>query len=368
MSRDDDFYIPERESRTRRPAVAAQAEEDVDNELDSRVVDLDTDEESSFLRAQKRIPVRRGALPKKTANRLKQVSIALLLLGVVAAALATAYFYGTGSWRFRIDSSDNIEVAGTQNVTHGQVMEIVGGDIGRNIFFVPLADRKKQLEEIPWVESATVMRLLPNHLRIEIHERTPIGFVRIGSKVSLIDASGVVLELPPHSAAKYSFPVIAGMEESDPLSTRAARMKIYGELVHDLDSEGAHYSSSISEVDLSDPEDVKITVADPEGAVLIHLGSSQFLERYKIYLAHIEDWRQQFKKVESVDLRYDHQVIVNPETSSNRERTDSTTGNATQTQASSNTAPRNTAPRSTKPKPVAAPHPAAGNAHNKRHH
>jgi cell division protein FtsQ len=138
--------------------------------------------------------------------------------------------------------------------------------------------------------------------------------------------------------------------------------------VHDLDSEGAHYSSSISEVDLSDPEDVKITVADSEGAVLIHLGSSQFLERYKIYLAHIEDWRQQFKKVESVDLRYDHQVIVNPETSSNRERTDSTTGNATQTQASSNTAPRNTAPMSTKPKPVAAPHPAAGNAHNKRHH
>jgi len=355
MPRDDDFYIPERESRTRRPAVAAREEEDVDSELDSRVVDLENDEESAFLRGQKRIPVRRGALPRKTASRLKQASIGLLIAGSLGAALATAYFYGTGSWRFRVDSSDNIEVTGTQNVSHGQVMEIMGGDIGRNIFFIPLADRKKQLEEIPWVESATVMRLLPNRLKIELHERTPVAFVRIGSKVSLMDSSGVVLELPPHSSARYSFPVITGMQDSDPLSTRAARMKIYGELVRDLDSEGAHYSSSISEVDLSDPEDVKITVADSENAVLIHLGSSRYLERYKIYLAHVEEWRQQFSKLESVDLRYDRQVIVNPDTAGNREHADSTTGNTS------------TAPRNTAPKPVAAQH-AARSAHNKRRH
>ena len=69
----------------------------------------------------------------------------------------------------------------------------------------------------------------------------------------------------------------------------------------------------MSEVDLSDPEDVKVTVDDPQGAVLIHLGSSDFLNRYKIYLAHAADWRQQFTKLESVDLRFDGQVIVNPD-------------------------------------------------------
>src|SRR5215471_8733850 len=155
MPRDDDFYIPERESRSRRPAVAAREEENVDNELDSRVVNLENDEESAFLRGQKRIPVRRSALPKKTANRLKQVSIGLLIASSLAGAFSAAYYYGTGSGRFRLDSSDNIEVTATQNVTHDQVMEIfyTGGDIGRNIFFVPLPERKQQLEEIPWVES-----------------------------------------------------------------------------------------------------------------------------------------------------------------------------------------------------------------------
>jgi cell division protein FtsQ len=47
--------------------------------------------------------------------------------------------------------------------------------------------------------------------------------------------------------------------------------------------------------------------------VLVHLGSSNYLERYKIYVAHVQEWRQQFSKLESVDLRYDRQIIVNPD-------------------------------------------------------
>ena len=52
------------------------------------------------------------------------------------------------------------------NVTRAQVLEVMGGDIGRNIFFVPLAQRQEQLEQIPWVESASVMRFVPNRLRV----------------------------------------------------------------------------------------------------------------------------------------------------------------------------------------------------------
>ena len=107
--------------------------------------------------------------------------------------------------------------------------------------------------------------------------------------------------------------MIVGIGNSEPLSTRAARMKIYAQLVRDLDSGGSNYSRDLSEVDLSDPEDVKVTVADPNGEVLVHLGSSDYLERFKVYVAHIQEWRQQFQKVRSVDLRYDRQVIVNPD-------------------------------------------------------
>src|SRR5207248_3715959 len=105
------------------------------------------------------------------------------------------------------------------------------------------------------------------------------------SKNSLIDPGGVLMD---HSSKKkYSFPVIVGMNSGEPLSTRAARMKIYNELVRQLDSGGAHYSQDLSEVDLSDPEDVKVVTNDPEGEVLVHLGSSNYLDRFKVYVAHL---------------------------------------------------------------------------------
>ena len=53
--------------------------------------------------------------------------------------------------------------------------------------------------------------------------------------------------------------------------------------------------------------------ADSNGEVLVHLGSGNYLQRYKTYVTHVQQWRQQFEKLESVDLRYDGQIIVNPD-------------------------------------------------------
>ena len=287
---------------------STSAREELD---DARLVDLDVAEESPFLRGQKRVSARRGSLPKKTANRLIWACMALGLLGLASLATIVLYNYGERSWRFRIESSDNIEVIGIENVTKAQIMEVMGADIGRNTFFVPLTQQKAQLEQIPWVESASVMRFVPNRLKVEIHERTPIAFARVGPRIFLIDAVGTLMELPQKH--KYSFPVILGMNPGEPLSTRVPRMKAYNELVQQLDSGGARYSQDLSEVDLSDLDNLKVRVNDPQGDVLVELGSSDYLKRYKTYVSHVQEWRQQFQKLESVNLRYDNQVIVNPD-------------------------------------------------------
>jgi len=290
------------------PPSAPPAREELD---DARLVDLDVAEESPFLRGQKRVSARRSSLPKKTASRLLWVSIALAILCVGAIAATGLYHYGEHSWRFRIESSDDIAVTGMQNVTKPQIMEVMGADIGRNIFFVPLTQQKAQLEQIPWVESASVMRFVPNRLKVEIHERTPVAFARVGPHITLIDAGGTLMELPQKH--KYSFPVILGMNPGEPLSTRLPRMKAYNELVRELDSGGARYSQDLSEVDLSDLDNLKVRVNDPAGDVLVELGASEYLKRYKTYVSHVQEWRQQFQKLESVNLRYDNQVIVNPD-------------------------------------------------------
>ena len=119
--------------------------------------------------------------------------------------------------------------------------------------------------------------------------------------------------------------MIRGITDTEPLSSRAAAMKIYNRLVSELggndsDSEasgssngGTNYVKQLSEVDLSDPENVKVTANDPGGTMVVHLGAQDFLPRYKLYVSHIAEWRQQFQNVQSVDLRYEGQVVVNPD-------------------------------------------------------
>lgn len=298
-------------ARTIKPPRAASS-----RAADPDFIDLDQEEEAQFLRTERRVSVRRAGLPKKAARQLKIALLIGAVCVVVGSAAVAAYGYGIHSWRFRIESSDNVELSGVHNAARAHVMQVAAADIGRNVFSVPLEERKRQLEQIPWVESATVMRLLPNRLAVEIHERTPVAFVQIGSRISLVDANGVVMGVPANRQTKYSFPVIHGIAETEPLSSRAAAMKIYNRLAGELDSggeDGPRYTRQLSEVDLSDPEDVKVQADEGGGTVLIHLGAQGFLDRYKLYLAHIAEWRQQFPNIQSVDLRYQGQVIVNPD-------------------------------------------------------
>jgi len=306
----DDAQFKEVDDPTR-VEVASDRDHELASEFDPESSLADTSPENQFRRAERRIAVRRGALPKKTASRIRVALIAIVLLSMAAVAYGSAYRYGTRSWRFRVESSDDISVSGLGKVTRSQVMEVLGADIGRNVFFIPLEQRKKQLENIPWIESATVMRLLPNRIAVQIQERTPVAFAQINNRIELVDAGGVIMELPRKT--HYSFPVVLGLNDSDPISRRAAQMKIYSRLISELDAGGTHYSNDLSEVGLDDPDDVKATVADPAGAVLVHLGNDQFLERFRIYLSHVGGWRQQFQSLESVDLRYEGQIIVNPD-------------------------------------------------------
>jgi cell division protein FtsQ len=326
-STDNDSKVSSRARSSADRRAIAMDDDDSELLINREDLDLDLDgEEAQFLRTNKRVPVRRNAIPKKAASQLKIAGVIAAVVVACGGLSAWAYSYGMTSWRFRIQSSDAVEIQGVKNASRAHVMEVAGADIGRNVFFVPLDERKKQLEQIPWVQEATVMRLLPNRIAVTIHERTPVAFAQIGSRISLIDANGVVMGLPADRKTKYSFPVIRGITDTEPLSSRAAAMKIYNRLVSELggndgDSSesssgpngGTNYVKQLSEVDLSDPENVKVTANDPGGTMVVHLGKEDFLPRYKLYVSHIAEWRQQFQNVQSVDLRYEGQVIVNPD-------------------------------------------------------
>ena len=218
--------------------------------------------------------------------------------------------------RFRIAGAANIEATGLTEVSRRDMLPVFGEDIGRNVFFVPLDQRRKQLEAIPWVERATVMRVLPDQIRVSVVERKPVAFTRLGTgaaqQVGLVDPNGVLLSMPASAMAQhhYSFPVVTGVDRGDPAVSRKARMAVFLRMMGDLDSTGQHYSDQISEVDLTDPEDARVLMPEQGTDILAHFGEDHFLERYQRYKAHIAEWRQQYPHLAAVDLRYDQQVVL----------------------------------------------------------
>ena len=235
--------------------------------------------------------------PASTAGRVLLLLVALVVLSGFAASAYLLKSYLDRDARFRIA---------------GAMLPVFGEDIGRNILFVPLSERRRQLEQLPWVERATVMRLLPDQIRVSVVERRPVAFVRMGQQIGLVDASGVLLTMPAAMMAQrhYSFPVVTGFDAHDPIASRKARMAVYQRLLAELDSNGQQLSEQISEIDLTDPADAKVLMPEQGGDILAHFGEDQFLERYQRYKAHIGEWRQQYPKLAAVDLRYEQQVVL----------------------------------------------------------
>ncbi|HEX4038349.1 MAG TPA: FtsQ-type POTRA domain-containing protein [Acidobacteriaceae bacterium] len=317
----------------------------------------EADEDEPFLRARRRVPVRRGLLPAWTKSRWGKGIFAALVLAVagslIAATVAVRSFLRHDP-RFFIPSAASIQFTGNNQLTRSELLPVFGSDIGRNLFLVPLAERRQQLEQIPWVERASVMRVLPNQIRAAVVERTPVAFVLVYGHIELADAAGVLLEMTPQqmSAKRYSFPVVSGISPEDPPSVRAARMHLYQSFLADLDSSGEHISARLSQVDLSDPEDVRATVPLDGSEVLLYFGQQDFLARWHNFQTHVAEWQQQYPHLASIDLRYEREVVLQMSPSA---------------AANGGTAPASNSPDA-HPAPTATRHPPAAHRPPLAHH
>jgi cell division protein FtsQ len=251
-------------------------------------------------------------LLRSVGGRILLGVVLVLALGVVAVAVAGVRYFLLHDERFLMTTSSDIQITGNEHLTRAQILSVFGADLERNLFRVSLAERRADLERLPWVQHATVMRLLPNQIRVKITERVPVAFVRQGTQIGLVDGSGVLLDMPPEAAGdpKYSFPVLTGLLASDPLSTRAARMEIYKRFMAELDSTNEHLTRNLSEVDVSNPEDVKAVVTTGGSDILVHFGDEEFLNRYHEFQEHVAEWKTQYPKLASADMRYEGQIVL----------------------------------------------------------
>jgi len=107
---------------------------------------------------------------------------------------------------FRISS---VTVNGRKQLTQDEVLA-AGGVNGRSsLLFLDAAGVRDSLKADPWVADATVLKLYPGALQIDITERRPFALWQEDGKLSVIADDGVVLE--PYVTRRFaSLPLVVG--------------------------------------------------------------------------------------------------------------------------------------------------------------
>ena len=286
-------------------------------EPDYLPTDALAEDEPKYLRRQKPVEIRKRKFSRKAwplYRRILAGGIAALSVGFVLYEAASYLLYSPS---VLLQSADQIEIQGNRFVPPEAIAEKFSADMGRSVVRVPLTERRDAIETLPWVEEAHVQRVLPNRIRVEIAERTPVAFLRTGSDLSLVDAKGVILDRP--ADGEFRFPVVGGIGESMPREERAQRMNLYVQFMKGIETVQPGADDRVSEADLSDAADLRVTLtglgAASGGAqpILVHFGDSDFGNRYHLLAENIDQWRASAGSVDSVDLRFARQVVVNPE-------------------------------------------------------
>ena len=275
-------------------------------------------DEPKYLRRQKPVEIRRKKFGGKNLSLYRTIFFWGMILALCAVILYIAGDFLLHSPKVLLLKPEQVEVSGNHIVTREAVLAPFYKDRGRSVLRIPLDDRRSQIEQISWVETASVQRILPNRIRVEISERTPIAFVRNGSELALIDEFGVMLDRP--KGEDLHFPIVTGLSDNMAREERQKRMRAYQDFMKDADLVRPDSSDHVSEVDLGTPRDLRVVMAGLPGvnssqAVTLHFGSTDFTAKYRMLVDNFSQWQSSAGCVQSVDLQYARQVVLNPDSS-----------------------------------------------------
>ena len=247
---------------------------------------------------------------KSGGGSRRRLWLALVALAVVTASAAWA---GASLRRFALNDPqftlsrerrDSIMIHGLHFTSRAKVQRVFAEDFDRSVFAVPVAERRRRLLALDWVEDASVSRLWPHRLLVRVRERQPVAFVFFGSGVLLIDPWGVLLSPPAQS--QFTFPVLSGVREEEPESQRAERVRALLRVEQEL---GAR-AKELSEVNAADLENIRIVTQADGRAVELIMGDGDFGRRFQFFLDHYAEIQKRSPAARTFDLRLDDRITV----------------------------------------------------------
>ncbi|HCC59536.1 MAG TPA: hypothetical protein DEQ47_20200 [Solibacterales bacterium] len=201
-------------------------------------------------------------------------------------------------------AANGIVVEGARYASRARLIQVFAPDFGHSVFKIPLAERRRRLLAVDWVEEASVSRIWPNRLVVRIRERTPVAFANLHTGFLLVDAQGVLLA--PPLKTRFALPVISGLTVDQPEEERRTRVQTMLHFMNEL----GRAADSVSEVHVEDPSDLHATVQMKDRAVELWMGDQNYTSRYQNFISHYEQIRNRSETVSTFDLRIDGSIIT----------------------------------------------------------
>lgn len=188
---------------------------------------------------------------------------------------------------------DGIEIAGASMLSRAEILEASGLRIGQNVLSVDAGGVEARVEKLPIVADATVERLYPSKVRINVRERTPAAAARVGGATWLIEASGRLIApiaVPPKGMPQVTVRAEPGSE------AMAAALKLWSTL-----PEWAR--DKTTDLEAPDPEAISARIG---GTRVVFGSADEVLPKMQAVVAIFERAKTDGKRVKQIDVRAPH--------------------------------------------------------------
>lgn len=218
-----------------------------------------------------------------------------LLFLLAVAALAAAVFYLPF---FKVQS---ISVVGNSYVPTADICRIAGIYRGQHLLQVETDTAARTLMKDLRIEQASVRRVFPNGIMIEVEERRPVAAIACEYGFLDLDRQGMVLNAHKQRG-NASIPLLTGVTAQD---------RYIGDRVEEGTVPAAlRYLSGLDEGELG--QIVELRLSDPEkvvgctvNAVEIRIGRLDRLdEKIKTTKAFLQDLRTNLQPIEFINMEY----------------------------------------------------------------
>ncbi len=232
--------------------------------------------------------------------------VSALVLTVTAMATVRVRRYVMSDPQFTLsrDHKEALAIQGVQYASRSKILRVFAPDFERSTFAMPLAARRRELLAIDWVANASLSRIWPDRLIVRVRERKPIAFVSFRTGILLIDDHGVLLDPPVQ--AQFAFPVLSGVRESDSAPERRERVRTFLQVEDDM----GYLMKDVSEVDVSDPDNIRVVTQVESRALVLLLGDTNFAKRYQNFLSHYPEIEKHSPEVKLFDLRLEDRITA----------------------------------------------------------